>query len=83
MPSYDDEDFLNAIPENGITTSHMIADYLGCTPATANRRLKQLHDQEDVYIPRWPHHIETTPTRELEIHHPDTAIAQAHKQLDQ
>lgn len=60
----------------------MIADYLGCSPATANRRLKQLHDQDDVYIPHWPHYADN-PTRELVVHDADSQLAQSLKQLDQ
>jgi hypothetical protein len=44
MPSYTDEDFLRHIPDDpdvGIPT-HRIADRVGCTWQTANRRLTKL-----------------------------------------
>ena len=52
-PSYTDEEFLDAV--DGTTSTHVVAEEVGCTPQTAHRRLYDLAKEGDVVFPHVPY----------------------------
>jgi len=68
MPKYSDDEFLEAFTGDQLTTTHVIADRVGCTPETANRRLKALADEDEVeFIDPYPTYFKET-SLELTVH---------------
>lgn len=45
-PTYTDEEFISAV--DGTTTTHRVADWIGCTNETAHRRLYDLALDEKI-----------------------------------
>lgn len=67
MSTYDDKEFLNTFTGGGLTTTHRIANYVGCDLTTANCRLKQLADEGEVeFMGGYPSHVTQT-TQDLVV----------------
>lgn len=68
-PSYDDAEFHDALDRVGPhTTTHAIAEIVGCTPTTANRRLKTLAEEDALeFMAPYPDYYDST-SQNLVIH---------------
>lgn len=63
MPQYDDEEFLDALDASTkpLASTNAVAQRVGCTPTTANRRLRALADEGEVeFMTPYPDYHEST-----------------------